>query len=634
MAANSSIQQHEPLRVPSNWGTNEKRLIAQLEELFDDIYRRFGRLRLEDLGDALKTRILSTEGIRLEVGAQRVFRAATESDLLIQLAAESPAVPMAVSLLWYDTTNKLFKRCTALGPPIVWETLQTNEVHTSYIDLAGNKLDIGSTGEINIAAGGKINLTSVDALMVSSGTSIGLFVSNAVATKITTFAQPTIPTSISAGDLWFNTSDGNKCYKATAIGDTTIAAGHWVLCQDFNKTTSFAQNGIPTSTAIGDFWVATADNNKLYRAAAIGATTIATGQWVLYQVAAGYVKTSYITIANDIDVDSGGNVNIKSGANLNIKSGADIEIESGGDINIASGGKINIASGGDIIIASGGSFTATAPTTLNITAGSGASAVGIKNDTYFLYAGNATPTDALFSVTMAGALKALSGLIGGFTIASNKLEATPSGKPVLTLDAANSQIKMGGATFSFDAYSLYLDVGPYAGETDSQFTVTGGQNGGYSTLFYVSGPFAGCSGQFQTGGDASINGDLWVLDNCSAASFTDRTPSYDGDALADLALVKTDKKGDIDHSTLPELARKKITRQTRDAKGKIETVEEDGRDIGMMVSVQTKAIQQLSEIATAQQQQIDELTKSIQQLNDTVAAQQKQITALSKVSKK
>ena len=46
--------------------------------------------------------------------------------------------------------------------------------------------------------------------------------------KIKTFIQTTIPTSISAGDLWIDSDDGNKLYRATAIGDTTIAAGHWV----------------------------------------------------------------------------------------------------------------------------------------------------------------------------------------------------------------------------------------------------------------------------------------------------------------------------------------------------------------------------------------------------------------------
>ena len=50
----STIQQHEPLRAPSGWNADERRFIAQLEEILDDIYRRFGRLRLEDMGEKLK----------------------------------------------------------------------------------------------------------------------------------------------------------------------------------------------------------------------------------------------------------------------------------------------------------------------------------------------------------------------------------------------------------------------------------------------------------------------------------------------------------------------------------------------------------------------------------------------------
>lgn len=101
--------------------------------------------------------------------------------------------------------------------------------------------------------------------------------------KANTFAQASIPTSIAAGDLWIDTDDGNKLYRATAAGDTTIAVGHWVLFEDLNKTTTFAQTSIPTSTAIGDIWIDTDDGNKQYRAASIGADQIAAGEWELIQ---------------------------------------------------------------------------------------------------------------------------------------------------------------------------------------------------------------------------------------------------------------------------------------------------------------------------------------------------------------
>ena len=56
----STIQQHQPLRVPSNWGPQEKRLIAQLEEIFDDLYSRFNRLKMSDLGKPLQEAIKSS----------------------------------------------------------------------------------------------------------------------------------------------------------------------------------------------------------------------------------------------------------------------------------------------------------------------------------------------------------------------------------------------------------------------------------------------------------------------------------------------------------------------------------------------------------------------------------------------
>lgn len=62
-----TIQQHEPLRVPDGWDGDRRRLIAQLEEIFDDIYRRFGRLGLSDLDKSVANTIRQSEGLRIEV---------------------------------------------------------------------------------------------------------------------------------------------------------------------------------------------------------------------------------------------------------------------------------------------------------------------------------------------------------------------------------------------------------------------------------------------------------------------------------------------------------------------------------------------------------------------------------------
>lgn len=57
MSKYSTIQQRQPLRTPSGWSAEEKRLIIQLEDVLDDIYRRFGRLALKDLDESFRRQI-------------------------------------------------------------------------------------------------------------------------------------------------------------------------------------------------------------------------------------------------------------------------------------------------------------------------------------------------------------------------------------------------------------------------------------------------------------------------------------------------------------------------------------------------------------------------------------------------
>ena len=94
----------------------------------------------------------------------------------------------------------------------------------------------------------------------------------------TVFVQGTVPTALSSADLWFNSSDSNRMYKSTNVGDNEIKAGEWEMVE-VSGVQVFMQDGIPESTNIGDLWVDTNDGNKLYRAACVGATTIAAGQW-------------------------------------------------------------------------------------------------------------------------------------------------------------------------------------------------------------------------------------------------------------------------------------------------------------------------------------------------------------------
>jgi hypothetical protein len=95
--------------------------------------------------------------------------------------------------------------------------------------------------------------------------------------KLTIFKQDDIPVSVSTGDLWFDTNDGDKLYRAASVAANEITAGEWE--EVISSNTIFAQDAIPTSLAQGDIWYDTDDGNKAYVAGATGANEIKTGEW-------------------------------------------------------------------------------------------------------------------------------------------------------------------------------------------------------------------------------------------------------------------------------------------------------------------------------------------------------------------
>ena len=105
-------------------------------------------------------------------------------------------------------------------------------------------------------------------------------------------------------------------------------------------------------------------------------------------------------------------------------------------------------------------------------------------------------------------------------------------------------------------------------------------------------------------GGAVADDQAYIEGNCSALTFTDRTPWFAGDALAAVAGIRG-QGGMVDHQSLPEFARKTITRTIKrvplyDEAGKILDPGEDtrevmeGRDLGAMISLLTVATQQLA----------------------------------------
>jgi hypothetical protein len=92
--------------------------------------------------------------------------------------------------------------------------------------------------------------------------------------KVTTFVGSSAPTAEGVGDLWVNTADSNKLYRWsgsswTQVRDTGIAsaltsASNAQATAD-GKIVTFYQTSAPSAQSLGDLWVDTDDENRLYR---------------------------------------------------------------------------------------------------------------------------------------------------------------------------------------------------------------------------------------------------------------------------------------------------------------------------------------------------------------------------------
>ena len=106
-----------------------------------------------------------------------------------------------------------------------------------------------------------------------------------------------------------------------------------------------------------------------------------------------------------------------------------------------------------------------------IALGSGSDVVKLDSQdaTYRLWAGNTSPSLAPFSVTKAGAIKATSGTIGGWTLSASTLVANVTN---VILDAANKAISLVSSTFGNKGIQLQYNGGnprAYVGDGANAF---------------------------------------------------------------------------------------------------------------------------------------------------------------------
>ena len=92
--------------------------------------------------------------------------------------------------------------------------------------------------------------------------------------KVVTFLATSAPTAEGVGDLWIDTDDSNKLYRwsgstwvqvrDTGIASALTSASNAQATAD-GKIVTFYQTNPPTAQSLGDLWVDTDDENRLYR---------------------------------------------------------------------------------------------------------------------------------------------------------------------------------------------------------------------------------------------------------------------------------------------------------------------------------------------------------------------------------
>lgn len=203
-----------------------------------------------------------------------------------------------------------------------------------------------------------------------------------------------------------------------------------------------------------------------------------------------------------------------------------------------------------------------------------------------------------------------------------------------TLGTGYRQGNLGGADITFLKNTAMLLVGwnRSGGRRETAFITnprgaTGGSPGGFCFIMYED---DGTETELVT--IQKRAGNVWIAGECSAQTFIDRCKFPTGiDALAAIRPIKGDGKGELDHASLPDCVRVRAPKDIfeeqdvldEDGKPKLdpETGQkiterikvgeeiEEGRDLGAMVSVLTKAVQELEAIVKAQAVEIAALKK-------------------------
>jgi predicted nucleic acid-binding Zn-ribbon protein len=200
----------------------------------------------------------------------------TLSTVQTDITALESDVTTAEGNITSNTTaiSGLTTRVTATESSIT--TIQS-DVTTLNTDLTTAQGSISTNSSAITALQSSVTANDNDITSINSSiTSLTTSVNNAN-TNISSNSS-----AISGLDTRVTQNESDLTTKASATSVTALQTSLNTLSGEVDtRTKTFAQDAVPTATAIGDLWIDTNDSNKLYRAASATADQITSGEWEL-----------------------------------------------------------------------------------------------------------------------------------------------------------------------------------------------------------------------------------------------------------------------------------------------------------------------------------------------------------------
>ena len=212
-----------------------------------------------------------------------------------------------------DSSTGVAATSSALSSLTSTVTTQGNSISTnsSSITALQNTVNDSSSGvaALNTAVSGlQSTVTTQGNNITTNATDI-----TALESALTGYTgSNAVSTAISGLQSQITANDGDITANANSVTSLTTSLNTLDTLVD-TKARTFVGTSAPTATAVGDLWINTSSNeNKLYRAEAVGADQITSGEWVLVRDSGIATNSSAISTLQSTTTTQGNSITTNS----------------------------------------------------------------------------------------------------------------------------------------------------------------------------------------------------------------------------------------------------------------------------------------------------------------------------------